>query len=140
MDNLAPVDPSKIDLPDGFTAADSSAGAAGGGASSDPANAEKKGRELQRQAILESVLLPAALERLRRIKLVKADKASAVESKIVSMAMMGTLKGTINEGKLIEMLEGLGAQTSGSSNKINIQRKKYAFDSDDDDDNDDDLL
>ena len=39
------------------------------------------------------------------------------------------------------MLEGLGAQQNASlSNKINIHRKQYAFDSDDDDDNDDDLM
>ena len=46
------------------------------------------------------------------------------------------------EAKLIEMLEGIvGAQlqkNGGNAGKINIQRKKYNFDSDDDDD--DDLL
>lgn len=57
------------------------------------------------------------------------------------MAMQGKLPGRINEGRLIEMLEGLGAkQSSSSSNRINIQRKQYAFDSDDEDDDDDDLM
>lgn len=55
------------------------------------------------------------------------------------MALQRKLPGKINEGKLIEMLEGLGAKQTESNNKISIQRKKYAFDSDDDDD-DDDLL
>jgi programmed cell death protein 5 len=56
------------------------------------------------------------------------------------MAIGGKLQARITEGKLIEMLEGIGAQQSKPSS-INIQRKKYAFDSDDsDDDNDDDLL
>lgn len=73
-------------------------------------------------------------------QLVKADKASAVENQIVSMAMQGRLPGQVNEGKLIEMLEGIGAKKSSAANKISIQRKKYAFDSDDDDDNDDDLM
>jgi programmed cell death protein 5 len=69
--------------------------------------------------------------------LVKADKATAVENLIASMAIQGKLPGRINEGRLIEMLEGLGAQQSTTaSNKISIQRKKYAFDSDDDDDDD----
>ncbi len=55
------------------------------------------------------------------------------------MAVSGKLPGRINEGKLIEMLERSGAQQKQATS-INIQRKKYAFDSDDDDDNDDDLL
>ena len=56
------------------------------------------------------------------------------------MAVSGKLPGRVNEGKLIEMLEGIGAQMSNQSASINIQRKRYAFDSDEEDDNDDDLL
>lgn len=68
----------------------------------------------------------------------KPEKASAVENLISSMAMQGKLPGRINEGRLIEMLEGLGAKEStASSSKISIQRKRYAFDSDDEDDDDD---
>lgn len=56
------------------------------------------------------------------------------------MAMRGQIQARINEGKLIEMLEGIGAKQSKTAG-INIHRKKYAFDSDDsEDDNDDDLL
>ena len=81
-----------------------------------------------------------ARERLSRIKMVKLDKAKQVERMIVSYAMQGKLPGKITEGKLIEMLESLGAQTSSTASKITISRKKYAFDSDDDDDDDDDLF
>ena len=71
----------------------------------------------------------------------KSERAAAVENLIVTLATQGKLPGRINEGRLIEMLEGLGAkQSAASSSKINIQRKQYAFDSDDDDDNDDDLM
>jgi|Transcript_24966 programmed cell death protein 5 len=71
-------------------------------------------------------------------QLVKAEKAKAVEGMIASMAMQGKLPGQINEGKLIEMLEGIGAkEKSGNSGKIQIQRKKYAFDSESEDDDDD---
>jgi len=56
------------------------------------------------------------------------------------MAMAGKIPDRITEGKLIEMLEGIGARESRVAS-INIQRKRYAFDSDEsDDDNDDDLL
>jgi len=78
-----------------------------------------------------------------RMQLVKKERASAVEAMIVNMALQGSMDTKINEGKLIEMLEGIvGAQQqkNADAGKINIQRKKYNFDSDDDDDNDDDLL
>lgn len=70
----------------------------------------------------------------------KPDKVSAVENLITTMAMGGKLTGRINEGKLIEMLEGIGARKSAAAPSISIQRKKYNFDSDDSDDNDDDLM
>mmetsp|Transcript_1735 Transcript_1735/g.4187 ORF Transcript_1735/g.4187 Transcript_1735/m.4187 type:complete len:124 (-) Transcript_1735:80-451(-) len=87
-------------------------------------------------------------------QLVKPEKASSVENKIVAMAMQGRLpagpggRPQVTEGKLIEMLENqLVSNTSTTSSKnnnsageIRIQRKRYAFDSDDEDDNDDDLL
>lgn len=72
----------------------------------------------------------------------KKERASAVEAMIANMALGGKIDCKISEGKLIEMLEGIvGAQQKkADAAKINIQRKKYNFDSDDDDDNDDDLL
>lgn len=73
----------------------------------------------------------------------KKERASAVEAMIANMALQRKLDSKITEGKLIEMLEGIvGAQQkhAADAGKINIQRKKYNFDSDDEDDNDDDLL
>jgi len=135
------------EIPEGFTAADpnnSSAAAAGGGGGGGGAAAQAEAAEAQREAILQQALTPDALARLRRIKLVKPDKAKAVENAIASMAMQGRLPGQINEGKLVEMLErGAGAGAAGAKaggGNVSIQRKKYAFDSDDDDDDDDDLL
>mmetsp|Transcript_13756 Transcript_13756/g.20156 ORF Transcript_13756/g.20156 Transcript_13756/m.20156 type:complete len:83 (-) Transcript_13756:19-267(-) len=75
-------------------------------------------------------------------KLVKPQKASAVEGLICNMAVSGKLPSRITEGRLIELLEGVNAQTSQQAQKtsIRIERKRYQFDSDDDDDNDEDLL
>ena len=71
----------------------------------------------------------------------KKERASAVEAMIANMALQGKIESKINEGKLIEMREGIvGAQQKkADAAKISIQRKKYNFDSDDDD-NDDDLM
>lgn len=142
MDNLQPVadiDPSE--LPEGFTKAGGPA--ATGGGNRDPQALKKMAMEEQKAAILEQALSQEALARLGRIKLVKKDKAMAVENQIVSMAMQGKLPGKINESKLIELLEhGTRSEANAGegSNGITIQRKKYAFDSDDEDDNDDDLM
>lgn len=134
MDNLQPVtdvDPSV--LPEGFTT--------GGASSPSATDPQKPAAEEQKQSILEQALTPDALARLRRIKLVKADKATAVENAIASMALSGKLPGPISEAKLIEMLERRGAtEDKSSSSSISFQRKKYAMDSDSEDDNDDDLM
>lgn len=129
MDNVRPDE-----IPDGFTAADPNQAGAG----IDSKQSQTQAKEEQKQSILGQSLTPEALARLGTIKLVKPDKVRAVESMIVSMALSGKLPGRINEGKLIEMLEGIGAKKKATS--INIQRKRYAFDSDDEDDNDEDLL
>uniref|UniRef100_A0A7S2UGV7 Programmed cell death protein 5 n=1 Tax=Attheya septentrionalis TaxID=420275 RepID=A0A7S2UGV7_9STRA len=136
MENLSSnISPSEI--PDGFSTADpTGAGPAPGGGNKQAEEAMRK--QAQTQAILERALTPDALARLGTLKLVKAEKAKAVEGMIASMAMQGKLPGQINEGKLIEMLEGIGAkEKSGNSGKIQIQRKKYAFDSESEDDDDD---
>jgi len=76
-------------------------------------------------------------------QIVKKERATAVEALIAKMAMQGKLDSKVNEGKLIEMLEGIvGAQhqKEGDASKISILRKNYNLDSDDSDDNDDDLL
>ena len=73
----------------------------------------------------------------------KKDRAAEVESKIVSLALQGKMDSKVNEGMLIEMLEGIAGERhrrEGNASKISFQRKKYNFDSDDDDDDDDDLL
>eukprot|EP00558_Chaetoceros_sp_UNC1202_P007913 CAMPEP_0197246706 /NCGR_PEP_ID=MMETSP1429-20130617/20997_1 /TAXON_ID=49237 /ORGANISM="Chaetoceros sp., Strain UNC1202" /LENGTH=133 /DNA_ID=CAMNT_0042707435 /DNA_START=123 /DNA_END=524 /DNA_ORIENTATION=- len=125
------------EIPDGFTTADPTSGPGGGQGES--ANAKAAAQEEQKRSVLEQALTPEALARLGTLKLVKPGKAQAVESMIANMAMAGKIQARISEGKLIEMLEGIGAKQSKQAN-ISIQRKRYAFDSDDDDDDDDDLL
>ena len=139
---MEPAQLNPNELPDGFTAVDPNNPSAGGGVSgggvSDPKQAAIKE---QKQSILEQALTREALARLSRIKLVKPEKAEAVENSIVAMAMQGKLPGPINEGKLIEILER-GNRKEGmksSAETIKIQRKKYAFDSDEEDDDDDDI-
>eukprot|EP00588_Corethron_pennatum_P006953 CAMPEP_0194289324 /NCGR_PEP_ID=MMETSP0169-20130528/38839_1 /TAXON_ID=218684 /ORGANISM="Corethron pennatum, Strain L29A3" /LENGTH=127 /DNA_ID=CAMNT_0039036569 /DNA_START=69 /DNA_END=452 /DNA_ORIENTATION=- len=127
MDQIAPDE-----IPDGFTAADPNFG------QKPEQQAAKASQDSQRESILDQALEPEARQRLRRLRLVKPDKAETLEKAIAAQAMSGRLPGRINEGKLIEMLERSG-RASAAPVKISFQRKKCAFDSDDEDD-DDDLL
>jgi programmed cell death protein 5 len=123
------------DLPDGFSTR---------GPQAQPDGAQNKQMQDEQKAmILEQACTPEALARLGRIKLVKPEKVEAVENSIVAMATQGKLPARINEGKMIEILERGSMKKAGEAEKaqrISIQRKRYALDSDDEDDNDDDLL
>jgi len=107
------------------------------------AQAQKAEQEAQREAILDQVLEPAAHARIGRMKLVRPEKARAVEDSLIRAATTGQLKSKVSEEQLIAMLEQIGGggddKESGTKKKgITIQRRK-GFDEDDDDDNDDDL-
>lgn len=138
MDNLAPASVGMDELPDGFTAVNPN-----GGPQASEAAFKKAAIQEQKQSILEQAMDSQALARLGRIRLVKPEKAAAVENTIVSMAMQGKLPGKINEGKLVEILErksrAEASAASRGSGGIQIQRKRYTLDSDDEDDDDDDI-
>jgi programmed cell death protein 5 len=118
-------------LPDGFTMAAGVPTGESAGTSDQQLKASQV--EEQRKMILEQACTQEALARLRRIGMVREEKAKAIESSIISMALAGKLPGKINEGKMIEILErGNAKPNAGSSQEgqISIQRKRYAFDSD----------
>ncbi|GMH57329.1 hypothetical protein TrRE_jg1264 [Triparma retinervis] len=123
MDGMTGINASEI--PDGFTADQS-----GGGDKAAERNAQVQG-------ILEQIMEASAYERLQRIKIVKKEKAAAIENQLVQMATSGKLPGKISETRLIQMLEGGG---DAQQTKVKIQRRNYGLDSDDSDDNDDDLM
>ena len=163
------IDPN--DLPAGFSLQDPNNH--GGNSTSNNNNntnsaaANASAMQQQKQSILEQVMEPDALARLRRIQLVKPQKATMLENAIIQLATTNKLTEPITDGKFVEMLErqlaqehrrndtindnndttttttGLSSSShinSSSSSGISIRRKKYAIDSEDDDDNDDDLL
>lgn len=140
--NVAPADIAPSDLPDGFTLEGPGQAFEGSGGRSRATDRTAE-QDAQRQAILEQVMTPGALARLRRVKIVKKERALAIEVMIANMVMQKKMDSKVTEGKLIEMLEEIVVaqhQKQGDASKISIQRKKYTFDSDDEDDDDDDLL
>ena len=99
--------------------------------------------EEQRANILEQILEPAAKDRMNRLKLVKKDKARAVEDSLIKAATSGQLRSKISEEQLIGMLDGVsgagGEEGAPAKKAVTVQRRNYGMDSDDDD-NDDDLM
>ena len=140
MENFSPASVGADELPEGFTAVNPN-GAPGNPGSE--AQFKKQAIAEQKQMILEQAMDSQALARLGRIRMVKPEKAAAVENTIVSMAMQGKLPGKINEGKLVEILERKSRAEATAASKgsggIQIQRKRYTLDSDDEDDDDDDI-
>eukprot|EP00741_Cyanophora_paradoxa_P022602 tig00000248_g21827.t1 len=103
-------------------------GMPGGG--QDPAKAEEMRRqqEERRRMMLNQILTREASERLNRIRLVKEEKARAVEDLLLRAAQTGQLREKVDEPRLINMLEQINESTQKET-KITIQRRRV----DDDD-------
>ncbi|KAJ3042601.1 Programmed cell death protein 5 [Rhizophlyctis rosea] len=114
-------------LPAGFNPA------APGGQGNGEDQAEKK-RQMDeaRRGMLFQILENDARERLARIKIVKEEKARAVEDMLLRMAQGGQLRSKVSEQQLIDMLEQISESTKQET-KITYNRRRFA-DSDDDDD------
>ena len=79
-------------------------------------------------------------QRLATIRLVKPEKASGIEMRLLKMAQNGQLRAQVSEGQLITMMEQLSEQAANAS-KVTFARRKVAGWSDSEDDDDDsDLL
>jgi programmed cell death protein 5 len=95
-----PIDPN--DLPAGFTLQDPH----GGNAHNNSALQQQQlQQQQQKQSILEQVMEPDALARLRRIQLVKPQKAAMLENAILQLATTNQLTEPLSDGKFVEMLE-----------------------------------
>lgn len=91
-----------------------------------------------RQNLLNQILEPDAADRLARIRLVKQERASAVEDRLLMLAQSGQLRGKVSEDQLKDMLTRLSAAedakrgTSSSAGRIVVDRRaKGGFDDDD---------
>eukprot|EP00242_Pyramimonas_sp_CCMP2087_P014949 CAMPEP_0198210070 /NCGR_PEP_ID=MMETSP1445-20131203/19058_1 /TAXON_ID=36898 /ORGANISM="Pyramimonas sp., Strain CCMP2087" /LENGTH=143 /DNA_ID=CAMNT_0043884035 /DNA_START=57 /DNA_END=488 /DNA_ORIENTATION=+ len=91
---------------------------------------QKKAQDQQRAQMLQTVLQPAARERLTRISLVKPEKARKVEDMILKMAQGGKLGEPVSENQLIKWLEQIteGADTKA---KVTLARRRDIFDDND---------
>lgn len=115
----------------------SGSGAGGGGAAAqnDGVSAEERreAEDAQRHALLSQILDASARDRLRRIALVKADRARAIEDLVVGMARRGQIRGRVTEPELVGLLEEIAGREQESDaqtgkGKITFQRRRDSFD------------
>ena len=86
-----------------------------------------------RANILSQILEPEAADRLNRIRLVKEDRCTDVENRLIMLARTGQLRQKVDENQLKDILNAVAEQhKEQESQKIVISRRK-AWDDDDDD-------
>lgn len=90
-------------------------------------------QEEARKHILSQILHPEAADRLGRIRLVKEQRATDVENRLIMLAQSGQLKQKVTESQLKDILNAVA--DNKEEEKIVVNRRKVW-----DDDDDDDLL
>lgn len=114
--------------------------AAGGGSSTNPSSSSSGGTQDLAQenmtiTILNRVLTNEARERLSRVKIVRPDRAQAVENYIIKLYSMGQIHQKLGEKDIVQILDGLSRDSQQKQQtKITFNRKNIAADDDEDDD------
>ncbi|KAK6206121.1 hypothetical protein LQW54_007841 [Pestalotiopsis sp. IQ-011] len=103
-----------------------------GGGSGQNAESQKQAESEARSHILNQILHPEAADRLGRIRLVREDRATDVENRLIMLARSGQLRSKVTEDQLKELLEAV-AESSREKEKIVVNRRKGWADEDDDD-------
>ncbi|GJN67426.1 DNA-binding TFAR19-related protein [Purpureocillium lilacinum] len=108
-------------------------GRGAGGPSSNGQDQEQQKQQQQeeaRQHILNQILHPEAADRLGRIRLVKEQRATDVENRLITLAQTGQLRQKVTEAQLKELLNAVA--DNKEEERIVVSRRK-AWDDDDDD-------
>ncbi|KAF3765078.1 DNA-binding TFAR19-related protein [Cryphonectria parasitica EP155] len=110
-------------------------GGAGAGGSSGQGGAEqKKPQEAEaRQSVLQQILHPEAADRLGRIRMVKEERATDIENRLIMLAQTGQLRQKVTEDQLKDLLNAVAENNQKKEEKIVINRRKGWEDEDDDD-------
>lgn len=110
-----------------------SAGA--GGSSSHGAPTQPKGSGASQVSMMMSQLLePEAYERLSRVRLVKPERASAVEQHLMKLYQAGAIRRKISENQIVDILEKVASdERKQGSTTIVFDRRDKSGEGDDDD-------
>ena len=83
-----------------------------------------------RKSVLNQILEPEAADRLGRIRLVKEQRATDVENRLIMLAQSGQLRQKVSEVQLKELLNAMA--DNKEEEKIVVSRRKGWEDDDDD--------
>ncbi|KAG6038718.1 hypothetical protein E4U41_003795 [Claviceps citrina] len=114
--------------------AQSGAAGSSGGPSASASQEQDQKRQQQdeaRQHVLNQILHPEAADRLGRIRLVKEQRATDIENRLITLAQTGQLRQKVTEAQLKELLNAVA--DNQEQEKIVVSRRK-GWDDDDDDD------
>ncbi|KAL2142139.1 hypothetical protein VTI28DRAFT_1533 [Corynascus sepedonium] len=104
-------------------------GSPGGGGSQEQAQRQQQEAEA-RKSVLNQILEPEAADRLGRIRLVKEQRATDVENRLIMLAQTGQLRQKVTETQLKELLNAMA--DNKEEEKIVVNRRKGWEDDDDD--------
>ncbi|KAF4583106.1 DNA-binding TFAR19-related protein [Ophiocordyceps camponoti-floridani] len=99
------------------------------GGESQEAQQQKQQQDEARQNMMSQILHPEAADRLGRIRLVKPQRASDVENRLIMLAQTGQLRQKVTEEQLKEMLNAVA--DNKAEERIVVSRRK-GWDDDDD--------
>ena len=86
-------------------------------------------------SMLSQILETNARERLSRVRIVRPDRADAVEQYIIKLAATGNITRKLSENDIVEILDGISRdEKKQTQSKIVFDRRTTNIDSDDDDD------
>lgn len=91
------------------------------------------GGEDQRHAILSQLLDASARDRLRRIALVKKERAEQVEQLLLRMAKSGQIRQRVTEPELVALLTQINDNASAGSRSSNVSITRLRRGGDDSD-------
>ena len=99
---------------------------------------QKKQQEEQIETMLRSICDSTALDRIKRVALVKPERANMVKQALIQLAQRGQIKEKVNEGFVTKLLSDFAKKSGAKSGStIQIQRKQVVDDDSDSEDLDD---
>ncbi|KAL5113477.1 hypothetical protein ACEQ8H_008641 [Pleosporales sp. CAS-2024a] len=94
--------------------------------------AQKQREADQRSSILAQILTPDAADRLGRIRLVKASRATDIENRLIMLARTGQIRQKVSEEQLKEILGAVAEQNEKEEQRIVVNRRRGGGGWDDD--------
>ncbi|KAM3506569.1 hypothetical protein MY11210_007510 [Beauveria gryllotalpidicola] len=104
-------------------------GGGGGGGGAQDQEQKRQQQDDARQRILNQILQPEAADRLGRIRLVKEERATEIENRLIALAQTGQLRQKVTEEQLKELLSAVADKKE--EEKIVVSRRKVWDDDDD---------